>query len=275
MDKKEQILWDAYDLNRSIENRNKLFEYYLPLTEKIATKLSVKGSGFHNRSEILSYVYESLLINIATYDKTRSDNPGPYLAQKMRYHYLDSSRDSLPKGRLLYNQKQIVDDINERFAKQGIHPTTEECIDLLKSLIDEGKPIKGGRDATKTNALINCPNFFDKIAATQLSDHSINSGVEDYNHNAYYMEDHANIPEKNDTNLLVEELFDSLLDAKKLSDKDIMSLVLRFYFGMTLTEIMKITGGSQAKVSLDCRKNLAYWKACVARKEGIPLDDMQ
>ena len=274
MDKKEQILWDAYDLNRSIENRNKLVEYYLPLTEKIASKLSVKASGFHNRSEVLSYLYEGLLINIDTYDKTRSDNPGPYLAQKMKYHYLDSARDGLPKGRHHYNQKRIVDDVNDRFAKQGIHPSTQECIDLLKSLVDEGKPIYGGRDRLMTAALVNSPGFYDRTALTQLSDYSINSGADDYNHNAFYMEDHLNGPDKIEKNLLAHDVLDCLLDAAGLSERDMHILVLRYYHGLKLLEIMKIVGGSQAAISLTCTAGLKVWKACVARKEGIPLDDM-
>lgn len=120
MTEKETKLWNAYWQNRTVENRNRLVELYLPLARAAASS-EVENFGYHVPVEDLeSDAYLALLECVERYRADAGASFKTFARRTIHYRTLDEvrARDIVSRK---YRERStaIVNAQNEFFAEHG------------------------------------------------------------------------------------------------------------------------------------------------------------
>ena len=91
-------LWQSYQQERSVETRNKLAEYYLPLIKIVAGRLAISLPAHVDQDDLMSSGFFGLLDAIDRYDYSRKNKFETYASVRVRGAMLDylRSKDWLP-----------------------------------------------------------------------------------------------------------------------------------------------------------------------------------
>lgn len=123
-------LWDRYFADRSVENRNKLVEWYLPLVGHSI----VPFLGRHQKDELLSHGFLALVTAIERVGALPGRTPAPcnYLAMRVRGGIIDELRRANPGSRhAMVRYRQWCDAARTLRAERGHEPTDAEIEDYL------------------------------------------------------------------------------------------------------------------------------------------------
>jgi RNA polymerase sigma factor for flagellar operon FliA len=85
-------LWQNYQARKSIETRNRLAEYYLPLVKIVAARMAIGLPPYADRDDLLSSGFLGLLDAIVRYDADRKIKFETYASLRVRGAMLDYLR---------------------------------------------------------------------------------------------------------------------------------------------------------------------------------------
>ena len=98
MDDNIRRLWESYRRKKTVETRNKLAEYYLPLIKVVAGRLAMSLPPHLDRDDLLSSGFFGLLDAIDRYDLNRNIKFETYAGVRIRGAMIDylRSKDWIP-----------------------------------------------------------------------------------------------------------------------------------------------------------------------------------
>ncbi|GAV22580.1 hypothetical protein cpu_10900 [Carboxydothermus pertinax] len=86
------VLWTEYFQHKSLQQRNELVEYYLPLVRKVAAAMSLKLPAHLYREDIEGYGIIGLIEAVETFDQSRGVKFESYASLKIRAAIIDELR---------------------------------------------------------------------------------------------------------------------------------------------------------------------------------------
>ena len=91
-------LWDRYFRNKTVENRNKIAEYYLPLVKLVAGRIAMSLPSHVDKEDLLSSGFFGLIEAIDRFDAGRKNKFETYAGVRIRGAMLDylRSKDWIP-----------------------------------------------------------------------------------------------------------------------------------------------------------------------------------
>lgn len=91
-------LWDRYFRNKTVENRNKIAEYYLPLVKSVAGRIAMSLPSHVDKEDLLSSGFFGLIEAIDRFDAGRKNKFETYAGVRIRGAMLDylRSKDWIP-----------------------------------------------------------------------------------------------------------------------------------------------------------------------------------
>ena len=119
-------LWQDYLKSKSVELRNQLAEFYLPLVRLVAGRLAISLPSHVDRDDLLSSGFFGLLDAIDRYDIERKNKFETYAGIRIRGAMLDylRAKDWLPVAirQRIRRYEQAVYDLENRLGR----PATDE-----------------------------------------------------------------------------------------------------------------------------------------------------
>jgi RNA polymerase sigma factor for flagellar operon FliA len=122
-----QSLWQEYRRTRSLEARNRLVEYYMPIVHKLAEIMARRLWPRVSPEELASAGYEGLIAAVAAFDEKRGVKFETYCRQRIVGAIRDWQREIDPLGRSGRNFERAMNVAEERFhAESGKTPNSHE-----------------------------------------------------------------------------------------------------------------------------------------------------
>lgn len=216
-------LWRSYRGNKTVELRNQLAEYYLPLVKLVAGRLAISLPAHVDRDDLLSSGFFGLLDAIDRYDMERKNKFETYAGVRIRGAMLDylRSKDWLPVAirQKIRRYEQTVFDLENKLGRSA---TDEE---LAAELGMSGKELQ---------------NLESQISAATVIP------LDDY----LRMDTPVSGEEGPTEQLEKAELRDTLAVAiDRLPEKEKIVVTLYYYEELTLKEISLILHLSEARIS--------------------------
>ena len=238
-------LWRSYQRNRTIELRNQLAEYYLPLVKVVAGRLAISLPPHVDREDLLSSGFFGLLDAIDRYDLQRKNKFETYAGVRIRGAMIDHlrSKDWIP-----VTMRQKI-----RKYEQTVYQLETE---LGRSATDEEMAAALGISVEELHVLVGQLN-----SATVIP-------LEEYLR--------VDTPEATDSNPVesaeYKELQDTLAKAiDRLPEKERMVVSLYYYEELTLKEISLILHLSEARISQLHTKAVFRMRGYLARMKASLL----
>ena len=137
-------LWQAYQRNKTSENRNNLAEFYLPLVRIVAGRLAINLPTHIDKDDLLSSGFFGLLDAIERYDIERKNKFETYASVKIKGAMLDylRSRDWLPVS-VRQRVRKYEQTLNHLENELGREATDEEVASAMGITLGELKNIMG------------------------------------------------------------------------------------------------------------------------------------
>jgi RNA polymerase sigma factor for flagellar operon FliA len=226
-------LWNEYKKTRSIDDRNRIVEQFLPLVKKIASdvyqRLPNKSVEFE---DLCSYGSIGLIEAVERYNPAINVKFQTYAMSRIRGSMLDHLRniDWIPRSlrkKIKDYEKAVLEIKNE----EGKEPTDEEIAKKLNLGIDDAKKIKNEVNRTQILSLeeylFRNEKSRDEFANMRDTD----------------SEDPSSVISKME---LVEALKESI---KKLKKREQLLLQLYYYEELNFKEIGAVLNISESRVS--------------------------
>ncbi|WP_110953247.1 FliA/WhiG family RNA polymerase sigma factor [Anaerosinus massiliensis] len=216
-------LWNAYQVDRSPQIREKLVHIYLSLVNIIAGRIAISLPAYVDRDDLISSGFFGLLDAIERYEPNRGNKFETYAGVRIRGAILDSlrARDWLPVS-LRQKIRKYEHVVNELEASFGRAATDQEIADKL------------GISIKDLSILLNQLNVATVIPLEEYVRTETVQGA--------MVNPSDNIEQK--------ELQESLARAiDKLPDKEKLVVSLYYYDELTLKEISLILKLSEARIS--------------------------
>ena len=237
-----ESLWKSYQKDRSIEVRNQLAEYYLPLIKIVAGRLAISLPPHVERDDLMSSGFFGLLDAIDRYDLSRKNKFETYAGVRIRGAMIDHlrSKDWLPVT-MRQKVRRYEQTVYQLETELGRSATDEELAEALEVSVDELHILVGQLNA-----------------ATVIP-------LEEYLR--------ADSPEATDSspseNLEYRELQDTLAKAiDRLPEKERTVVSLYYYEELTLKEISLILHLSEARISQLHTKAIFRMRGYLARMKA-------
>ena len=215
-------LWQKYRRQRTIDTRNQLAEYYLPLVKMVAGRLAISLPSHVDKEDLLSSGFFGLLDAIDRYDFQRKNKFETYAGVRVRGAMLDylRSKDWVPVT-----------------MRQKIRRYEQAVYDLENEL---GRPAKDEELAERLN--ISLGELSDLVA--QLNSSTVVPLEE------YLRTDGSESPEMSPVESIeLRELQDTLAQAiDRLPEKEKLVISLYYYEDLTLREISLIMHLTEARI---------------------------
>lgn len=223
-------IWEQYIQDHAVESRNALVEFYLPLVKFTAERLHARIPNSVERDDLHSAGILGLMDAIEKYDPVRNTKFESYCVPRIEGAILDDirKRDWVP--RLVRARCQTLRNVTQRLhSLYGHYPTDEETADELGMKMDAFYHFQ--RDAN-ANSLLSLNTDFPDAEGTEKS-----AGLDLI----------ANPKSRNPfSEVLRRELREYV--KKGFSRQEKIVLILYYFKGMTLKEIGKTIGKSEARV---------------------------
>ncbi|MBQ1511789.1 MAG: FliA/WhiG family RNA polymerase sigma factor [Selenomonadaceae bacterium] len=235
-------LWQKYRRQRTIDTRNQLAEYYLPLVKMVAGRLAISLPSHVDKEDLLSSGFFGLLDAIDRYDFQRKNKFETYAGVRVRGAMLDylRSKDWVPVT-----------------MRQKIRRYEQAVYDLENEL---GRPAKDEELAERLN--ISLGELSDLVA--QLNSSTVVPLEE------YLRTDGSESPEMSPVESIeLRELQDTLAQAiDRLPEKEKLVISLYYYEDLTLREISLIMHLTEARISQMHTKAVFRLRGYLARMKA-------
>ena len=234
--------WKRYRISKTVELRNTLAEYYLPLVKIVCGRLAISLPPHLDRDDLLSSGFFGLLDAIDRFDLSRNIKFETYAGVRIRGAMIDylRSKDWIPvtMRQKIRNYEKTVYRLENELGRSA---TDKEIAAALEISLDE------------LNVLVGQCN-----AATVIP-------LEEY-----LKTDNAEIVDSNPANAMeFLELKDTLAKAiDKLAEKERMVISLYYYEELTLKEISLILHLSEARISQIHTKAVLKMRNYLARNKS-------
>jgi len=225
----EQIaaVWRKYRLTGSIEARNRLVEYYLPLVNKFAEILARRLWPRVSAEELASAGYDGLIGAVTAYDPSRGVKFETFCRQRVLGAIRDWQREIDPLGRSGRNFERAMNAAEERFhAQRGRAPTPEELARYM------GMPLSKFMRMRKTVVASHC------ISLESAADRG-----DDPRCSGFIPVDPGPGPAKRTERELTREYL-----TRELKEEDRLILTLYYYEKLTMAAIGQVLGVSESRV---------------------------
>lgn len=164
--------WERYKKSGSLNARNQLIEYYLPLVEYIAERLCLKLPNSIEVDDLMSAGVSGLMDSVSAFDQLRNVKFETFAYHRIRGAMLDELREMDWVPRLVRMRTSLVAEVRDRFKKLlGYNPTDSQVQkelglsngDFKKILSDsQGASVKSldtklfGSDSNKDVSYVDC-----------------------------------------------------------------------------------------------------------------------
>lgn len=238
-------LWRKYHRQKSIETRNELAEYYLPLVKMVAGRLAISLPSHVDKEDLLSSGFFGLLDAIDRYDAQRKNKFETYAGVRVRGAMLDylRSKDWVP-----VTMRQKI-----RRYEQAVYDLENE---LGRPAKDEELAAKLGISLTELSELVSQLNTATVIPLEE-----------------YLRADTAESMEMSPVESVeFRELQDTLAQAiDRLPEKEKTVISLYYYEDLTLKEISLIMHLTEARISQMHTKAVFRLRGYLARMKASIL----
>lgn len=236
-------LWQQYKDNKTVEVRNQLAEYYLPLVRLVGGRLAISLPPHLDRDDLLSSGFFGLLDAIDRFDVSRNIKFETYAGVRIRGAMIDylRAKDWIPvtMRQKIRKYEQTVYRLENELGRSA---TDKEIAAALEISLDELQILVG-----QCNAATVIP-------------------LEEYLQN-----DSAETADNNPADAMeMLELKDMLAKAiDKLAEKERTVISLYYYEELTLKEISLILHLSEARISQLHTKAVLKMRNFLARNKSI------
>ncbi len=223
-----QRLWQKYDRERTLENKNELVLHYLPQVKSIVLRLMPIYKAYSNYDDMLSCGILGLMDAIEKYDTKRDVKFEYYAAMRIKGEIIDNIRkqDWAPSSlrRKIKAISQAYYDLENRYNRE---PTDKEVADYLN--IDEDDLFS----TLGKSQMFNIIHFEELIQNDAVWELGIQSqGLS---------------PEEEVESREMVHILGDLID--NLPEKEKLVITLYYYEEMTLKEVAAVIGVSESRIS--------------------------
>ena len=131
-------LWESYRQNKSVDIRNELAEYYLPLVKIVAGRLAVSLPAHIDKDDLVSSGFFGLMDSIERYDMKRQNKFETYAGVRIKGAMLDylRSKDWVPVAmrQKMRRYEQVVYELEGTLGRSA---TDEELCAALGLNVEE------------------------------------------------------------------------------------------------------------------------------------------
>ena len=236
-------LWYKYKENKSVEVRNQLAEYYLPLVRIVGGRLAISLPPHLDKDDLLSSGFFGLLDAIDRFDITRNIKFETYAGVRIRGAMIDylRAKDWIPvtMRQKIRKYEQTVYRLENELGRSA---TDKELAEALEISLEDLQVLVGQCNAATVIPL-----------------------------EEYLKTDNAETVDTNPANAMeFLELKDMLAKAiDKLSEKERTVISLYYYEELTLKEISLILHLSEARISQLHTKAVMKMRNYLARNKSI------
>ena len=216
-------LWRAYEMEKTVDVRNRIAEHYLPLVRLVAGRIAISLPQHVDREDLLSSGFFGLLDAIERYELARGNKFETYAGVRVRGAMLDHLRakDWIPVS-VRQNIKKYEKAVARLEGELGRTATDEELAAALELSIEGLHHLEGQVSAA---TIILLEEYLRTDAPVSMEDGPV---------------EHAEWTE-------VKETLAAAIE--KLPEKERTVVALYYYDEMTLKEIAAILHLSEARIS--------------------------
>lgn len=238
-------LWQSYQEQKTIEVRNQLAEYYLPLVKMVAGRLAISLPAHVDRDDLLSSGFFGLLDAIDRYDMQRKNKFETYAGVRVRGAMLDylRSKDWIPvtMRQKIRKYEQAVYELENELGRPA---TDEEVARKLEISLEDLQGIIGQLNVATVIPL----DDYLRADTVEMREHNPSEKLEQ------------------------QELQDTLANAiGRLPEKEKTVVSLYYYEELTLKEISLILHLSEARISQLHTKAVFRLRGYLARMKASLL----
>lgn len=220
-------LWENYQNNRNIQNRNILVEHYCYLVKSEADKIAKNLRPAWTRDDIRSPGYDGLIQAVENYDEKKKVKFETYAKFRIRGAIQDWQREIDPLGRQTRTlKKQYQKEIEKVFTSTGLKPTINELIEILNK--PESKIVKELQFFQFDEAVVSIDDQLNSF-----SENDVDIDIED---------------KKSKNNINIESQFYEEVIKLKFNEEEYNMLIMRIKENKSYSEIGTKIGRSYAWV---------------------------
>ena len=224
-------LWVSYKANPTIELRNQLMEYYMPLVKFNAERVRARFPNEVEVDDLISSGYFGLMNAIDSFDLSREIKFETYCAARVQGAMLDEIRNLDWVPRLVRSRASKLNEATRQMEqKLGRTPTDDELANAMDISTEEVEKLK--KETTTVGVVSLQYNWNGDGNERDSQEHDL---IEDYRH-----EDPMVKMQRKDLIKLI---------TKGLNQNERMILILYYYEEMTMKEIGATLDLSESRVS--------------------------
>ncbi|MDL2217224.1 FliA/WhiG family RNA polymerase sigma factor [Christensenellaceae bacterium OttesenSCG-928-M15] len=226
-------LWQDYQLNRTIDNKNRIIIHYIPLVNSIVNRMVPVYGPHMSCDDLAGYGVLGLIDAVDKYAPERGIRFEAYAAKRIKGEIIDNIRSQDWASASLRNRiKQIGQAYEALEAKQGAPVDDEAVAEHL------GLDVQQVRTALEKSYMFNMIRFETLISSAGDGNVKIEETLSDQD---------ACTPEEELTNKEFANILKEAID--RLSDKERKIITLYYFEELMLKDIADILGVTPARVS--------------------------
>ena len=247
---KRSKLWEKYSQKQDSETREALIIEYVPLVKLVSGRLSMYLGYTVEYEDLVSYGIFGLIDAIDKFDYRKGIKFETYASLRIRGAILDQIRkmDWIPRS-VRQKQRQIDAAITKLESAEDKTATDEEIAKELDISLEEYYVWQG---QTKVTGIASIDEFVEQGIEVRAFDNQ-----------KYADNEPEKVYEKEELKNLLKESLD------KLTEKELMVVVLYYYEELTLKAISSVLEVSESRVSQLHTKALQKMKQILGSQYGI------
>lgn len=241
---KTSLLWEQYQKDRSIENRNELILKYAPLVKRIARMMPYSYMGYVDEEDMISDGMFGLIDAIEKFDTEKAVKFETYASIRIKGAIVDQIRKRDVLSRNVREKHKKIEEVTEIFERKFHRSPTDKEIAQITGISEKGvkKVVKA---ATMAN-MVSLENFLSINESMLCKSSNQNNPADEYSK---------------------KELKEGLADAiRELSEKEQMVVSLYYYEELTLKEIGEVMDVSESRISQILSKTLSKLRRKLSRE---------
>lgn len=243
------VLWERYQVDKSVEIRNRLVEHYLPLAKYLADRMKARLPVSVDIDDLISAGAQGLMSAVQSFDPERGVKFETYCSARVKGSMLDELRHEDWATRQLRQRATKLTNVRSALSRKHGRPPTEEEMAAAMEL-----SVEDYRQMTRAAA-----------AASRLSLQGADADADENGGRGIVLEDRR--VEEPWAGLKREDVFEYV--TKDLQPKERMIITLYYYEGLTMREIGSIFGVTESRVCQIHKRILKQLRARLADKADI------